>query len=304
MALGMLERGEVHLTTLLLLRERLTEDNHEDLLRAAIGKTKAQVQEFLALRFPRSDTPSVIRSLPNATVPPTAGTTPGFVPMPAPKATRIEPLSPDRYEVRFTATRELKEKLEYATDLMRHANPKGDLSIIVERALDLLVGELEKRRLGKAKRPPLREHDTTTRSGYVRRAVRREVFERDGARCAFMDELGRRCESRVFLELDHVNAHALGGSDDATNLIVKCAAHNRLAAERDFGREHIDKRKAERTNLPRQRRSQSKEATRALTSLGFKQPHVRRALAVLEERWAGSDPSLETILRETLSILT
>src|SRR5882672_11074189 len=48
LALGMIERGEIHLTALLLLREHLTDDNHDDLLRAASGKTKGQVQELLA----------------------------------------------------------------------------------------------------------------------------------------------------------------------------------------------------------------------------------------------------------------
>ncbi len=66
--------------------------------------------------------------------------------------------------------------------------------------------------------------------------MRREVFERDGERCTFVDESGRRCESRTWLELDHRVARALGGADDAANLRVRCRAHNRLAAEQLFGR--------------------------------------------------------------------
>ncbi|WP_394841704.1 hypothetical protein LZC95_32095 [Pendulispora brunnea] len=287
LALAMIERGELHLTSLLLLRERLTDDNHEELLRAAAGKTKAQVQELLAARFPRPDTPSLIRPLPNAT------------------AHRVEPIAPERYEVQFTATKDLKEKLDHATNLMRHANPRGDLSVVVERALDLLIDELEKRRLGKAKRPaapgPTRE---STRPGYVTRAVRREVFARDGAQCTFIDECGRRCESRAFLELDHVQARALGGRDTVPNLVVRCRAHNGLAAERDFGRDYIDRRKAEKTPHPLQRRYESDIALRALTALGFKEPQARRALETIEKRWPSVPPPIETILRETLSILT
>jgi len=36
---------------------------------------------------------------------------------------------------------------------MRHANPGGDLSVVFERALDLLVADLEKRKQGRTKRP-------------------------------------------------------------------------------------------------------------------------------------------------------
>src|SRR4051794_24362982 len=46
MTLAMIERGELHLTALLLLRDHLTDDHHEELLRAAAGKTKSQIKEL------------------------------------------------------------------------------------------------------------------------------------------------------------------------------------------------------------------------------------------------------------------
>ena len=65
-ALTIIERGEIHLTALLLLREHLTDDNHQELLRAASGKSKNEVQHLLAERFPRPDAPSRIQMLPDA----------------------------------------------------------------------------------------------------------------------------------------------------------------------------------------------------------------------------------------------
>jgi len=59
-ALGMIERGELHLTGLLLLRDYLTAENHERLLQAAAGKTKAEIQQLVAAYFPRRDAPSFI----------------------------------------------------------------------------------------------------------------------------------------------------------------------------------------------------------------------------------------------------
>ncbi|WP_394851192.1 HNH endonuclease [Pendulispora rubella] len=312
LALNMLERGDLHLTALLLLRDYLTQDNHEELLRAAAGKTKGQVQELLATYFPRPDVPSLMGRLPDAAAQPATGTSGR-----AAKTTRVEPLSPERYKVQFTASSELKAKLEYALDLMRHANPDGDLSIVVERALDLLVVELEKRRLGKTSRPATKAPRNETRSGYVTRATRREVFERDGGQCTFVDESGRRCECRSFLELDHIAARARGGTDEATNLQVRCRSHNRLAAERDFGRAYIDEKRSGRRpshlktqcapNLPihpRQRGYESATALRALTYLGFKESQARHALNVVEERMAGSAPCLESVVHATLSLLT
>src|SRR5512146_130433 len=129
-ALGMIERGEIHLTTLLLLREHLDEGNHEELLRQAAGKTKMQVQELIAARSPRPDAPSAIVPLPA----PSAASTHATPSLPS---LRLEPLAPERYKVQFTASAELRDKIERATDLMRHANPSGDIAVMVERAVEL-----------------------------------------------------------------------------------------------------------------------------------------------------------------------
>jgi len=218
--------------------------------------------------------------------------------------------------VQFTASAELRDKIARARDLLAHQIPGGELSTIVERAFDLLLEKLERQRLGKTKR--LRSTSGTaaqkaaasastspsTRRGYVSAAVRREVFERDGEQCTFIDELGRRCPARAFLELDHRTPRALGGTGDATNLSVKCRSHNALAAELVFGRGHIEKRKVGRRKRTLQRGYDDAVAARALRGLGFRDTEVRRALSTLEELWADSPPPLETILREAVRILT
>jgi hypothetical protein len=187
---------------------------------------------------------------------------------------RIEPLADARYRLQLTASATLRDKLERARDLMRHSNHTGDLAVVVERALDALLAQLEKERLGKTARPrttvppsgppsppssiaprsatapprppsiaprsatapPRPPSSAPTRAGRVARAVRRAVFERDGEQCTFTNESGARCPSRAFLELDHVESRALGGSDEASNLRVRCRAHNALHAEEVFGR--------------------------------------------------------------------
>src|SRR5262245_27245436 len=61
---SMIASGAIHLSALQLLRERLTDENHAELLEAASGKSKKQVEEWLAARFPKQDVPSNIRKLP------------------------------------------------------------------------------------------------------------------------------------------------------------------------------------------------------------------------------------------------
>ena len=59
---------------------------------------------------------------------------------------RIEPLSAGRYRVQLTADTSFKRKLEQARDLLRHAQPDGELGAIVSRALDCLLEQLLSRR--------------------------------------------------------------------------------------------------------------------------------------------------------------
>lgn len=87
-------------------------------------------------------------------------------------------------------------------------------------------------------------HEATARGRYIPAAVRREVFERDAARCTFVDSAGRRCRETHDLELHHLVAFALGGDHHADNVTLRCRAHNALAAERDFGRYFIAQKRA------------------------------------------------------------
>ena len=205
----------MHLSALQLLRERLKDENHVELLEAASGKTKREVEQLLAARFPEPDVPSGVRKLPGRrgapqrTLPMSTDVATGS---PPPKPGRVEPLSADRFKVQFTASAELRDKLELARDLMSHSNPGRDLAIVMERAIDLLLTELQKRKFGKTsapkrRRPEARRGESGRHS--VTNAARREVLERDGMRCTYVSPDGRRCEARAFLEFDHAQPHAL-----------------------------------------------------------------------------------------------
>jgi hypothetical protein len=82
------------------------------------------------------------------------------------------------------------------------------------------------------------------RGRYVPADVRRAVFERDEARCTFIDDSGRRCPETHRLELHHLLAFARGGDSTEENLTLRCQAHNALAAENDFGRDFVDAARA------------------------------------------------------------
>jgi 5-methylcytosine-specific restriction endonuclease McrA len=86
-------------------------------------------------------------------------------------------------------------------------------------------------------------------------ALQREVYQRDAGRCSYVDARGQRCGETRYLELHHLEPFAKGGAHATSNLALRCAAHNRLAAERDFGQSRVAARRegARHESLARQR---------------------------------------------------
>ena len=81
--LEMLLSGALSPTTARLLARRLTAQNQRELLAAASGKSKQEVEELVARRFPQPDVPSSIRPLP---APPSMGANGREVPAAGPEA--------------------------------------------------------------------------------------------------------------------------------------------------------------------------------------------------------------------------
>jgi 5-methylcytosine-specific restriction endonuclease McrA len=124
--------------------------------------------------------------------------------------------------------------------------PNGDPATILDRALDALIATTEQRRFGAGARRKAASTLTLPatlpagtkerrRSRAIPATVRREVFERDGGACAFVDAGGKRCGCTSAVELHHVVPFAMGGAHSAENLRVYCRAHNQRQGERDFG---------------------------------------------------------------------
>src|SRR6185436_19867899 len=64
-----LDDGRLHLTGVVLLAPHLTETTAEELLNAAVDKTRAEIELMLARRFPQPDVPTVLTALSPASAP-------------------------------------------------------------------------------------------------------------------------------------------------------------------------------------------------------------------------------------------
>jgi hypothetical protein len=175
-------------------------------------------------------------------------------PEPSHPAAEVRPVSRDEWSLRVTLDTTLKAELERLKELLSHSTG-GDLAAVLREAIRCGIEKHGKR---KGAVRPARERRTcaavtaaekeatpamaTKRAGnrrHVPAAIRREVWDRDGGRCAWTSEDGRRCGSRWKLELDHVRPDAFGGEPTADNLRLTCRTHNALHAEQVFGRDHM-----------------------------------------------------------------
>lgn len=200
---------------------------------------------------------------------------------------------PERYLIRVTIDRNTHNKLRYAQELLSHAVPSGDVAQVLDRALDALITRLERRKLGAVRstvvsaNPDLnpasksgaacrraRARRTTTRS--IPAHVRRAVWDRDGGRCTFVASGGHRCESRRFIEFDHVKAFARGGAATVEGMRLRCRAHNQFGAERVFGGEFM-RMKREEARLAR------REAAKRRLTIAQKEAEERGAAARKEQ---------------------
>ena len=256
--------GELHLAAVTLLAPRLTEDNHLELLAAAAHRSKREVERLLAARFPRPDVAASLRKAPERGAPPTAPPPPTATPEPAavppppaaaapafsvapPVAPRPElrPLAEDRYVLKLTLSAPVRDKLLEAQALLRHRLPSGDLDAVLGRALDALLRDLRKGKFGETARPRPAAPPPRAGSRHIPNAVKRQVAERDGHQCSFVDDEGHRCQERALLEYDHVEPFARGGASDTSGVRIRCRGHNLHAAVKDFGADFMRRKIAE-----------------------------------------------------------
>src|SRR5450432_3041815 len=186
--------GELQLSVLSLLGPHLNAENAAELFEVCTRKSCEQVELLLAARFPKPDVREAIRRLPTRADPPTpdGGRAVDAPPLAAsagaskcreisgeagerhhelearpikraiPAVRELEPLSADRFGVRFTADAEFRELLEEVRALASHREPGGDLLSLMKRGLQAYRRELQKERFGLGRKP---RRDRSTGAG-------------------------------------------------------------------------------------------------------------------------------------------
>ena len=269
-----LAEGRVHLRAVLMLAPHLTSGNADELLAAATHRTRVELEQLLAERFPRPDLPERLQGIPPTSMQaPAAQPAPGRMDQLAPErvtATIPDFDAPGQAEAPSQPARQLAPR-QLAPERVPSPAPSQKLTplaperfglqlTIDQETHDLLrqAQALMSHRVPAGEIAPVikcalklfvahleqRKFAATPRPGHARRctsarhitaAVKRAVWERDGGRCTFVSDSGQRCPARTRLEFDHREPVARGGEATAANLRLVCRGHNQHAAECAFG---------------------------------------------------------------------
>ncbi len=260
--------GRLHLAGIMVLKPYLTQETAVELISAAEHKTRREIERLVALRFPRPDVPTMIRAIPtrplearndegrapedrapvltsdsSATlVEPTSEPaaisceprqlSPGTVESPNPPP-KVTPLAPERFALQVTISATTHDKLRFLQELLSHQVPSGDVAQAIDRALEIAIGVLEKKKFAATDRP--RKAKPTRSRRHIPAHVKRAVRRRDGGQCTYVSDTGHRCEERGRLQFDHVDPVARGGQATVENIRLRCQAHNQYAAECTYG---------------------------------------------------------------------
>jgi 5-methylcytosine-specific restriction endonuclease McrA len=266
-----LRDGRLSMSTAALLGPVLTDENCGEILARAAFMTRAETEHLVASLQPRAAPREGLRLLSPSSATPSRGTPPpkqelsaaapppqdGFTlppeiaPPPRPTSrSSFEPFSATTYSLRVTVDLPFKQELDELKALLAHKIPDGDLGAVLREAVRCALEKHGKRKGAvepsrKRKSPQPQKSTNEERRPEAREqipaAVRREVWKRDGGRCAWRSADGHVCGSTWKLEIDHIEPVARGGGSKVDNLRLTCFTHNQLHAEQCFGRAHMER---------------------------------------------------------------
>lgn len=245
---SLIEEGKIHMTAIAMLGSLLTEANHREVLEKACGKTKEEIELLVVRLNPQPETRDLIRTLPQPKLEVTiSGDREPEVeapkPLPQHKKEEIKPITEERVVFKFTGSAELRKKLERAKQILRHKYPHGRLEDIIDEALEALLEKKdpERRIARKKKHEPFEGARAFSSSRRIPQPVKDLVLRRDGGRCQYVSPDGKPCGEKTWLEFDHIQPWALGGSSgDPDNIRLLCRQHNQFAARKAFGERHYE----------------------------------------------------------------
>jgi 5-methylcytosine-specific restriction endonuclease McrA len=183
-----------------------TSEEKLDLVQTCAGKSTREIERELAVRNPKVF-----------------------------KRESVRVVSESHSRMNITVSNDVAENLEKVRALLSHIDPNMSYDDLLRRMSEIALDQLDPVRKAKKREKKIaagRVHAHELKRGrYIAANSRHAVWSNhDGNGCEYVDtKTGKRCESKKFLQIDHIIPYSSGGSNEVSNLRVLCGAHNRCA---------------------------------------------------------------------------
>jgi hypothetical protein len=234
-----LRDGRLCMTTLAELMRAMTEDNCDELLNRALGKSSREAKRIVAAEKPKHvPQREVRRSLVAPQVTQSVGS---------------EVLTESLTRMYFTVDREYDELEKEVRAALSHKMPRASLLDLIKEGYRAAIRESKKRK-GIVDKPRATK---IAKQGKISQSVKRIVEKRDSGRCQWRSEDGGICGSTYRVEFHHIQDRAKGGEGTPENIIQLCEKHHLFATEIAWGADKIEQfRKRPREKAADERQSQ------------------------------------------------
>ncbi len=165
-------------------------------------------------------------------------------PQSVPQERRRE-LTIDKTELKVVLNKDLISKLDKIKALMSHKNPSMTDQELIEAMAEIVIQKIDP--VEKIKRTEIRKTKAKNKieslpapvlkktvQKNIPSAIKQAVYARDKGQCTHPS-----CNSKKFLEYDHIIPIAMGGGATIQNLRLLCRTHNQRAAIEKFGFQKI-----------------------------------------------------------------
>lgn len=265
----LLQSGEINLMTLGLVANIVTETTIDQWLERIRGKTQREVEALAATVRPpvtlrdRARLVHVPVPIPSPLplAPPSSAPAKALSHEPASMAPLLEssqtPVTPEpeivekkasppvttqpRVYIQFLADQSFMTKYRTAITVLSNRLPRLTFEAVFTALLDEFIRRHEPVERHERRERAAGRGDERAARASIPVGTRDAVFARDRGRCTFVGSDGKRCNETIHLHVDHIKPVGRGGGNDISNLRLLCARHNRLQAERIFGREMMNR---------------------------------------------------------------
>jgi hypothetical protein len=137
-------------------------------------------------------------------------------------------------ELKLVLSEAAMKKLARIKALRSHANPSMNYAELFEYMADEVLKKIDP--MEKPSKASSAQNEAVQQAAATIARSKPVVWKRDQGKCSFEDpETGKYCESTYFLELDHIIPVAMGGSNEPSNLRLRCRGHNQRYAVNIYG---------------------------------------------------------------------